>query len=78
MAFDLNNLYWMQIDYLQNKNRDYERKLREANLELETVLSDKERVAKKLQADKQIVVQAADREMSEAKVISVTTLDYVK
>ncbi|XP_059152466.1 centrosomal protein of 135 kDa-like isoform X1 [Physella acuta] len=57
----------IQVDYLQNKNREYERKLREANYQLDSALTDRERVAKKLQVDKEIVVQAADREMNEAK-----------
>lgn len=57
------------MDFLQNKNREYERKLREANYQLDSALTDRQRVAKKLQVDKEIVVQAADREMNEAKVI---------
>lgn len=73
------------MDYLQNKNREYERKLRELSHQLDAVeskasiyqsksrdlenaLSDKDRVTKKLQTDKNVVVEAADREMNEAKV----------
>lgn len=82
----------MQIDFLQQKTREMERKMNEAlstrdeyeseaskfklqtrqlqakNKELEFDLNDVDRMAKRLQTDKDIVVKEADREMTEAKV----------
>ena len=82
----------MQIDFLQQKNREMERKMNEVlstrdeceseaskfklqtrqlqakNKELEFDLNDVDRMAKRLQTDKDIVVKEADREMTEAKV----------
>lgn len=81
----------IQIDFLQQKNREMERKMNEAlatrdeyesmsskmnlktrqleakNKELEYDLNDVDRMAKRLQSDKEIVVKEADREMNEAK-----------
>ncbi|CAG2232414.1 CEP135 [Mytilus edulis] len=79
------------IDFLQQKNREMDRKMNEAlatrdeyesmsskmnlktrqleakNKELEYDLNDVDRMAKRLQCDKEIVVKEADREMTEAK-----------
>ncbi|XP_076070631.1 centrosomal protein of 135 kDa-like isoform X3 [Mytilus galloprovincialis] len=81
----------IQIDFLQQKNREMDRKMNEAlatrdeyesmsskmnlktrqleakNKELEYDLNDVDRMAKRLQCDKEIVVKEADREMTEAK-----------
>ncbi|XP_025088561.1 testis-specific gene 10 protein-like isoform X3 [Pomacea canaliculata] len=74
----------IQVDFLQQKNRDLERKLSDyrlsaedaesrlvksvaRNRELEMELKGVDRMAKKLQTDKDVVVRAADREMGEAK-----------
>ncbi|XP_052078400.1 testis-specific gene 10 protein-like isoform X3 [Mytilus californianus] len=81
----------IQIDFLQQKNREMDRKMNEAlatrdeyesmsskmnlktrqleakNKELEYDLNDVDRMAKRLQSDKEIVVKEADREMNEAK-----------
>jgi protein subunit release factor A len=73
------------VDFLQQKNRELERKLADARLvaddadskltraqarvrDLEFQLKDADVVAKRLHADKDVVVRAADREMGEAKV----------
>ncbi|CAG5129994.1 unnamed protein product [Candidula unifasciata] len=52
-----------QLDAVESKASIYQSK----SQDLESALSDKERVTKKLQTDKNIVVEAADREMNEAK-----------
>jgi hypothetical protein len=44
------------------------RQLQAKNKELEFDLNDVDRMAKRLQTDKDIVVKEADREMTEAKV----------
>ena len=91
-----------QIDFLQQKNREMERKMNDAlstrdeyeseasklklktrqlearNKELEYDLNDVDRMAKRLQTDKDIVVKEADREMTEAKVNHITTAFTVK
>lgn len=76
------------MDYLQQKNREYERKLRDTSnkydflenrahtyenrsRDLEFELNNADRMAKRLAADKSLVVKAADREMNEAKVITI-------
>ncbi|BFZ24412.1 hypothetical protein BsWGS_27451 [Bradybaena similaris] len=52
-----------QLDAVESKASIYQSKSRD----LENALSDKDRVTKKLQTDKNVVVEAADREMNEAK-----------
>lgn len=85
-------LFALQVDFLQQKTREMERKVKEAtivreeseanlshykaqtdelnlrNKELELELNDVDRLAKKMQLDKNLVVKTADREMLEAKV----------
>ncbi|XP_064608998.1 centrosomal protein of 135 kDa-like [Liolophura sinensis] len=75
----------IQVDYLQQKSRELEMKMKESTLaqeeseskarryqaritDLELELSDVDRMAKRLQSDKEFVVKAADNELSEAKV----------
>ena len=75
----------VQIDYLQQNNRDLERRLREAlvakedatqkifnvstkNEELSSELREVDRLANRLQADNDVVIAAADRTMTDAKV----------
>ncbi|XP_055958999.1 testis-specific gene 10 protein isoform X2 [Patella vulgata] len=74
----------IQIDMLQQKYREAERKYQDSmiskddtdlkmaklqarNRELELELKDVDRMAKRLQTDKEFVVKTADREMEEAK-----------
>ena len=74
-----------QIDYLQQANRDAERRLREStisqdnanqkvieltekNEELANELRNVDRLAHKLQADKNNVIWAADKDVTDAKV----------
>ncbi|XP_071786802.1 centrosomal protein of 135 kDa-like isoform X1 [Asterias amurensis] len=71
----------VQIDYLQQANRDAERRLREStnanqkvieltekNEELANELRNVDRLAHKLQADKNNVIWAADKDVTDAKV----------
>ena len=49
-------------------------KLKSRNNELEMELQDVDRLAKRLETDKSIVLKTADREMGEAKVLALKTL----
>ena len=78
-------MFSFQIDYLQQNNRDLERRLRESmvakeeatqklidisgkNDALKAELREVDRLAQRLQADKDVVIAAADRDMTDAKV----------
>ncbi len=78
-------IWHFQIDYLQQANRDAERRLREStisqdnanqkvieltekNEELANELRNVDRLAHKLQADKNNVIWAADKDVTDAKV----------
>ena len=78
-------MWSLQIDYLQQANRDAERRLREStiardnanqkvieltekNEELASELRNVDRLAHKLQADRNSVIRAADKDVTEAKV----------